>query len=402
MRIIILYLFVFFSLFGVNFAGLPVWTKTNFIVGIIGLVYWILLKEKKSQTITLLFISGLLILLTCLASGIINFRFDSWIFQHYILCCFIYVFNSFIITKWAIKAGVDFYGILKITIGCIFINNILALSAFYLPSLADAILSVQDFSVASFGYDYGVRRIYGFGDGGTNFGGGVTCSIGLIFAVFLFVNNKLGLIKTIIVVLFLTFSGILIARTSVLGAAFAIGSITLYKCEKSKKTYFIISIMLICIVSFIILFSLFGELDAFQYSFDMFTNYESGGGLSNGSTDKLFNEHWAKLPHDIKTWLFGDSRMLDIHGSGYYMHTDVGYLRMIFCFGITGLAFFIVNHIIIIKYSHKILNDSNTYRLVILLFIYILILNIKGLVDSLFWIMALPLFYYEMFQKKLR
>ena len=165
MRIIILYLFVFFSLFGVNFAGLPVWTKTNFIVGIIGLVYWILLKEKKSQTITLLFISGLLILLTCLASGIINFRFDSWIFQHYILCCFIYVFNSFIITKWAIKAGVDFYGILKITIGCIFINNILALSAFYLPSLADAILSVQDFSVASFGYDYGVRRIYGFGDG---------------------------------------------------------------------------------------------------------------------------------------------------------------------------------------------------------------------------------------------
>lgn len=108
MRIIILYLFVFFSLFGVNFAGLPVWTKTNFIVGIIGLVYWILLKEKKSQTITLLFISGLLILLTCLASGIINFRFDSWIFQHYILCCFIYVFNSFIITKWAIKAGVDF------------------------------------------------------------------------------------------------------------------------------------------------------------------------------------------------------------------------------------------------------------------------------------------------------
>ena len=37
MRIIILYLFVFFSLFGVNFAGLPVWTKTNFIVGIIGL-----------------------------------------------------------------------------------------------------------------------------------------------------------------------------------------------------------------------------------------------------------------------------------------------------------------------------------------------------------------------------
>ena len=264
MRIIILYLFVFFSLFGVNFAGLPVWTKTNFIVGIIGLVYWILLKEKKSQTITLLFISGLLILLTCLASGIINFRFDSWIFQHYILCCFIYVFNSFIITKWAIKAGVDFYGILKITIGCIFINNILALSAFYLPSLADAILSVQDFSVASFGYDYGVRRIYGFGDGGTNFGGGVTCSIGLIFAVFLFVNNKLGLIKTIIVVLFLTFSGILIARTSVLGAAFAIGSITLYKCEKSKKTYFIISIMLICIVSFMILFSLFGELDAFQ------------------------------------------------------------------------------------------------------------------------------------------
>lgn len=35
--------------------------------------------------------------------------------------------------------------------------------------------------------------------------------------------------------------------------------------------------MLICIVSFMILFSLFGELDAFQYSFDMFTNYESGG-----------------------------------------------------------------------------------------------------------------------------
>ena len=58
-------------------------------------------------------------------------------------------------------------------------------------------------------------------------------------------------------------------------------------------------------------------------------------------------------PDNLKTWMIGDgyfNNPLDTNpyyigrgaGAAYYMHTDVGYCRFLFYFGLTGLVLFIL------------------------------------------------------------
>lgn len=64
------------------------------------------------------------------------------------------------------------------------------------------------------------------------------------------------------------------------------------------------------------------------------------------------------FPHSLKTWLMGDALYMDPSGSGYYMGTDVGYLRMIFYFGLPATIYFVI---MLWRY-YKILADLTTQK----------------------------------------
>ena len=87
---------------------------------------------------------------------------------------------------------------------------------------------------------------------------------------------------------------------------------------------------------------------AFEYAFNFFEE----GSLETGSTNDLL-AMWTYVPTELKTWIIGDGYFMSPYltnpyyvGSfdvtwGFYMSTDVGYLRFIYYFGLIGLLTFI-------------------------------------------------------------
>ena len=103
------------------------------------------------------------------------------------------------------------------------------------------------------------------------------------------------------------------------------------------------------------------------------------------------------LPDSVKTYIIGDGYYTDpIVPSEYYKGTDIGYLRLIYYFGMVGLAIYFVIQTYVIKEAYKY---SSKYKMLfILLIFYLVILNVKGFTDLLFLIV---LFCFNFTPKKM-
>ena len=89
----------------------------------------------------------------------------------------------------------------------------------------------------------------------------------------------------------------------------------------------------------------------FQYGFEGFYNFIEDGSWETSSTNMLKTMY--VFPETLKTWIIGDGYYVNpyrldpnyvgekVYYLGYYMLTDVGYLRFIFYFGLIGMVGFI-------------------------------------------------------------
>ena len=114
------------------------------------------------------------------------------------------------------------------------------------------------------------------------------------------------------------------------------------------KNIFLISILVIPLCSYLY-FSNEQFHKLFRFAFEGFFNYVEYGEWETASTGKL--RAMYVFPDNLKTWIIGDGYFSNPHFSdpnyvgnstklGYYMGTDVGYLRFIFYFGTIGLLAF--------------------------------------------------------------
>ena len=97
------------------------------------------------------------------------------------------------------------------------------------------------------------------------------------------------------------------------------------------------------------------------------------------------------FPETIQTWIIGDGYWNNPYGSGYYMHTDVGYLRLIYYFGLVGLFVYLLMQVSIIK------NSFEQKLLIYTIFLYLLVLNLKGFTDL---VSICLVFYFALLSKK--
>ena len=138
-----------------------------------------------------------------------------------------------------------------------------------------------------------------------------------------------------------------------------------------------IGILLIIIPLIIYFYNTSPEIHAnLRFAFEGFFSWVETGEWEIGSNEKLKTMY--VYPETLKTWIIGDGYIVnpssdpDYKGpiyEGYYMGTDVGYLRFIFYFGLVGLA--IISMFIYI--SGKICIKKNpAYKW---LFILLLVIN---------------------------
>lgn len=384
-----LFLLVLFSFYDAQLRGTPTFCRTLFIISLLGM-YSYFKSSPPIIAVRKYLKFGIGVLLCCILTSLLNLVIDIWVYQHYILTQIVYLFAWFLIVKKASGKKMCLEEILHLVIFAVIINNLIAISYFFSPSLASYFLSIQEFNFNYENADY-VSRLYGIGMGGTNYGGGVSSGFALILIMYLLHKRYLKVYVAMLLFVFVSFSGMLIARTTLVGICVALVGYVYYEKSVVRMFRFILPVLILSLGVIAFLIAKYKDTLLFEHTFALFINYENGDGFTDGSMETLIHKHWSILPQNVYTWLIGDGHLT--YGDGYYMNTDVGYLRAIFCFGLVGTIYywfglFLTTFRTAIHYA----KDKGLIKFLVVLFVYIIIINLKGLSDNssnILWIVVL-------------
>jgi len=208
-----------------------------------------------------------------------------------------------------------------------------------------------------------IDRLYGIGCGLDT--AGIHFSLCLIMILYLLKKNRKDMsIVRIIYYLFsyiiLAIVGSMIARTTYVGIFLSIAYIVLtidYSDGNISRSTLRILASTTVILFVGIIFAIYEyNHDAsirhwLRFAFEGFFNYFEKGEYSVASNDTL--QGMIKWPSKLKTWIIGDGYFINPYYNdpnfiwqgqnkqGYYMDTDIGYIRFIFYFGVIGLSLFV-------------------------------------------------------------
>lgn len=156
----------------------------------------------------------------------------------------------------------------------------------------------------------------------------------------------------------ITVVGNMIARTTTVGAVIAIaywiGTLILGNGGQRKEAARIFASLGIALIAFLPFIIHYYRTDPhfqenIRFAFEGFFSLVESGKWEVSSNDIL--KSMIKFPETAKTWIIGDGYIenptngrdpyyVGEHYHGYYMNTDIGYLRFIFYCGLTGLLTF--------------------------------------------------------------
>ena len=299
-----------------------------------------------------------------------------------VLVCSIFVFVVIFPTMTREK------DIIKIIIDIFVIQSMVIISAFLFPSILE-IVEMFQYSNSIIGAGNRSNNIFrGFSISGDLFFGLSAC-YGFVFiflSKYLLNEKKINFLHVLLLLLIIA-ANVFIARTGFIGLFFALLLGVFYKSsmskfKKAKKIVFLISLILL--TSWSLAPNRYKEIilnNVLPFAFEFLYSYSNKNQLETSSSNHLLEMYDVQI--STKTFLFGDGLFTDSSGH-YYRKTDSGYLRQILFGGIFYLGFMIFYQLKIFSYSNvkKRLNKTEKYNLnlfVCFLFIYLLILHIKGL-----------------------
>lgn len=173
------------------------------------------------------------------------------------------------------------------------------------------------------------------------------------------VNLEKYFICYVIAFMIISVIGNMIARTTTMGIILSIAywlySLKSFKLRNFNKQMVVsMAIVGISLVGMVYLYNTdYTFYKNIRFGFEGFFSLFEQGKWEVGSNDILLN-HMIQFPKTFHTWIIGDgycyNPLVKVGGDpyytgpayhGFYMGTDIGYLRFLFYFGITGLAAFV-------------------------------------------------------------
>lgn len=393
------YIFVLFLFItDLNWMIFPISTRK--LIGLIGLVTFAL-RRFRSQNLVLN--RGLCLYFGCImilcVSSIINAYLDTAVLSMFIGRILTVLASYYILTTWR---NINLILFLKTFLGIVLFNDFFAFVLFLIPSLSNFFMTLEP-ATESVMEIYGGLRFIGLG-AFRFFEGGVINALALISVFYLLLDGQLTKFKSALLIVLALFLGTFIARTTLTGL---IGLMFfLYPSWSTRKTLIKVSIGISSVAVFVFLFlnSYFSDNPALEWAFEVIYNYLEKGSIETTSTDSLLTMY--VFPDTLKSWIIGDGQWLSNNG-GYYMHTDVGFCRLLLLFGLIGTSFFFLYFLwIFFKTARN--QDLRIQFLFSFIYILLILVNLKGFSDFSYFIFPL-LFYvsrnkrkigYEKLQKK--
>lgn len=204
----------------------------------------------------------------------------------------------------------------------------------------------------------GLNRLYGIG-ASLDVGGSRFAAVLAAMSVYIDIHKKemsnTVLFLYIIAFIIITVIGNMIARTTLIGVGLGLAwlgirwfqSLMRGESQASSKIIRIWGTALIITVPISVFLYTTNDTfkDLLRFGFEGFFNLVENGEWEISSTNKL--ETMVVFPEDLETWIIGDgyfensrndiNYLGDATEEGFYMGTDIGYLRFIFYFGVIGL-----------------------------------------------------------------
>ncbi len=411
------YFISFFYLYSVHFIFLPSFVGTRPLLGLFGFILVVVqIFNKKKIILSNKSIKGgslfvIFILFSTITTTLYN-AYDYFILKYFLSVVIILFASYFVINIFTkINPTFNYTDLFQIIINTVTIQMFIAILLVVFPNFSEVINSIQFISKQKLeiGESIAGFRLVGFGS--SYFNAGILNGIALLMISALITlkkNSKLISMILIFQFLFILSIGINMSRTTIVGAVLAILYLLFnififkHKSFRIKKFPFIFLISLVgtivSIATYIIInidtFS--NESSAFiRYALEFLFSYIDHGSLSTGSTNTL--QSMYRFPNNMSTYIVGDGYFNNPSGNGYYMHIDVGYLRLLYYTGGIGMIFyFLIQFQLIKEISNKIKDRNNFFYL---LFIYVIILNFKGMTD-IYYILFLFLFLQIHINKK--
>ena len=377
-----------FYFFPFQFRFIPVGNTKMYLAGIGLLVVGLSLGKNRNalinEDIFHLSVWASFISLAGLVSVVYNNTFD-YTYATYVVSMWVWLSAAYVVVSLmkVMHGEVSVYLLCNYLITlCVFQCILALLMEFYKPA-GDLVYSIMDEGTA----DFLKRkdRMSGLGVGLDVAGSRFSAVLLMLSYICVHYQKKVFKYIPLYIVAFLIISivGNMIARTTIVGMIMAmfyfVIAIKLYQLDAFKKRFLLwLSIMLLIFVP--ILIYLYGHVPQFyqniRFGFEGFFSLWELGRWEVGSNEIL--QDMYIFPETTKTWLIGDGYFEATTNDpfytgkewrGYYMATDVGYLRFIYYFGLLGLLLFIV---FFIKVANACMSRFPTFKV---MFFFILILN---------------------------
>ena len=284
-----------------------------------------------------------------------------------------YTYVSYIISMWvwlsaafvAVKYMRTVHGYISVELVC---NYLIAVCVFQCISalVIDFVPTVKNFALTYIS-DLGPTQMELMKEAGRLFGFGAALDpagsrFAAVLAIIVFLGARIAqtthqkfAIWYILAFLLIAVVGNMIARTTTVGIIIALAYLLyatgLHRLTINKRTgYFILwlgGVLLVAIPLLTLLYHTNEQIhDNLRFAFEGFFSLAEKGRWEVSSNEILKN--MVVFPDNLKTWLIGDGYMInpsltdpyytgEYHKAGYYMLTDIGYLRFIFYGGIPCL-----------------------------------------------------------------
>ena len=348
-------------------------------------------RKVKCRYIKTLFYPVLMSLFTVLSSVVNTITENTFIiFPFQVIYLLLLSYCIYYITKRFCKV-ISFYVITRYFLMTLVVQSVIAIVMFVNQPICLFLFDLQGIDLTSrvIKMYFGVRLI---GLGCFYFGAGAIYGLGLIAIMpfMLKAKNKQQLIKLILLYVYIFIVGIFFARTAMIGCVFSI--VYLIFCILIPK---MCNKVFLVFRQFIIYLTVFGIAlvfiytsspkwqedygDIIDFGLEAFINLVENGELSTASSDGLTEYHLSIWPQNQKTYYIGDMRWTK--GDSYYGDSDVGYVRLLFYFGVPGVILFLLYQYSIVRISGLIFKERILSFFFFTVFFYALILLIKGYID---------------------
>ena len=348
-------------------------------------------RKVKCRYIKTLFYPVLMSLFTVLSSVVNTITENTFIiFPFQVIYLLLLSYCIYYITKRFCKV-ISFYVITRYFLMTLVVQSVIAIVMFVNQPICLFLFDLQGIDLTSrvIKMYFGVRLI---GLGCFYFGAGAIYGLGLIAIMpfMLKAKNKQQLIKLILLYVYIFIVGIFFARTAMIGCVFSI--VYLIFCilipKMCNKVFLVFRQFIIYLTVFgialVFIYTSSPKLqedygDIIDFGFEAFINLVENGELSTASSDGLTEYHLSIWPQNQKTYYIGDMRWTK--GDSYYGDSDVGYVRLLFYFGVPGVILFLLYQYSIVRISGLIFKERILSVFFFTVFFYALILLIKGYID---------------------